>query len=142
MTAPIDPGPPPAPPKGIAAEAMRLFGSITQHLQSLAALAGLEGREAAALYIQLAIVLGVALFFAAFGYLFLLLFIAFAIAKYCHGEWVWIALGLSAVHLLGALIAALYVKRKYNTPVFRGTAEEIRRDVAALRGTVNSSPTP
>jgi uncharacterized membrane protein YqjE len=134
MTASTDPGPPPAPPKGLAAEAMRLFGSIAQHLQSLATLAGIEGREAVALYAKIGIVLGVALFFAAFGYIFLLLFIAFAIAEWLHGEWIWISLGFAAAHLLGALIAALYVKNRFCTPVFRSTAEEIRKDVASLRG--------
>jgi uncharacterized membrane protein YqjE len=142
MTAPIDPGPPPAPPKGIAAEAMRLFGSVAQHLQSLAALAGIEGREAVALYVKLGIVLGIALFFAAFGYIFVLLFVAFAIAEYLHGEWIWITLGFAAAHLLGALVAVLYVKRNYSTPVFRGTAEEIRKDVAVLRNAGNPPSMP
>lgn len=140
MTAPNDPGPPPAPSTGIAAEAMRLFGSLTQHLQSLAALAGLEGREAAALYVRIAIVLGAALGAAAFAYVFLLLFAAFAIEKYLHGEWIWITLGLGIFHLLAAVIAAAYVKRACRTPIFRGTAEEIRKDVASLRGP--AVPTP
>jgi uncharacterized membrane protein YqjE len=134
MTAETDPGPPPATQKGVAAEAMRLFGSVTQHLQSLAALAGYEGREAVALYVKLAIVLGAGLFLAAFGYIFILLFLAFAIATLFHADWIWISLGFALLHLLGALIAGLYVRKHYRTPVFRGTAAEVRKDVAALRG--------
>jgi uncharacterized membrane protein YqjE len=138
MTASNDPGPSNPEPTGITAAALRLFGSITRHLQSLVALAGLEGREALALYVRLAIVLGAGLFFAAFGYIFVVLFVAFAIAHLFHVDWLWISLGLAAFHLLAALIAGLYVKKYFRTPVFRGTAEEIRKDAAALR----SSATP
>ena len=127
-------------PRGIAAEAMRLFGSLTHHLQSLAALAGFEGREAVALYVRVAIALGAGLFLSAFGYIFVLLFLAFAIAALFHVEWIWISLGFALLHLLGALIAGLYVKNHYRTPVFRGTSEEIRKDVAALRGNTASQP--
>lgn len=134
MTQPTDPGPPPPAQKGIAAEAMRLLGSLTQHLQSLATLAGVEGREAVALYVRLAIVLGVALFFGAFGYIFVMLFLVFLIAGLFAVPWIWIFLGFAALHLLGSLIAGLYLKANFRTPVFRATAEEIRKDVATLRG--------
>jgi uncharacterized membrane protein YqjE len=134
MTDSTAPGPSHPEPTGITAEALRLFGSITRHLQSLVALAGLEGREALALYVRLAVVLGAALFFAAFGYIFVILFVAFAIAHFFHVEWLWISLGLAALHLLGALIGGLYLKKHFRTPVFRATSEEIRKDAAALRG--------
>jgi uncharacterized membrane protein YqjE len=119
---------------GLVAVAMRLFGSVTLHLQALATLAGYEGREAVALYVRLAIVLGAGLFLAAFGYIFILLFIAFGLATLFAVPWLWISLGFAAFHLLGALIAGIYVKKNYRTPVFRGTAEEIRKDVSSLRG--------
>ncbi len=134
MTFPADPGPPPSAQKGIAAEAMRFFGSLTQHFQSLATLAGIEGREALGHYVRLAIVLGLALFFGAFGYIFVMLFLVFAIATFFGVAWLWIFLGFALAHLLGALIAGLYVKANFQTPVFRATAEELRRDVSALRG--------
>jgi uncharacterized membrane protein YqjE len=119
------------------AAAMRLFGSLTQHLQSLIALAGIEGREATALYIKIAIALGAALFFASIGYILLLFFIAFALERWLHAEWIWIALGLAVAHLLAALAGGLYIKRNFRAPVFRGTIAEIRKDVASLRGTGN-----
>lgn len=133
MTHPASPGPSSAEARGLAAEAMRLFGSVTRHFQSLVALAGLEGREAVGIYVRAAVALGVALFCAAFGYVFLLLAVAFALDRFLHVEWIWIALGFALLHLLGAAIAALLMKKSFTTPVFRGTAEEIRRDVAALR---------
>lgn len=134
MTEPNAFGPSSPEPSGISAGALRLFGSITRHLQSLIALAGLEGREALALYVRLAIVLGAALFFAAFGYIFVILSLAFAIAHFFHVAWLWISLGLAVLHLLLALIGGLYLKKHFRTPIFRGTAEEIRKDTAALRG--------
>jgi uncharacterized membrane protein YqjE len=134
MTQPTDPGPPPPAQTGIAAEAMRLFGSLTQHFQSLATLAGIEGREALGLYVRLAVVLGIALFLGAFGYIFVMLVLAFAIATLFSVAWLWIFLGFAVAHLLGALIAGLYVKAHFQTPVFRATAEEIRKDVTTLRG--------
>jgi uncharacterized membrane protein YqjE len=127
-------GSPAAGPEGIAAAAMRLFGSLTRHLQALLALAGLETREAALLYVRLAIVLGAALFFAAFGYVFTLLFVAFALDRLLRVDWMWIALGFAVLHLAAAAIGAFYVKKHCRTPIFRATAEEIRKDVAALRG--------
>ncbi len=134
MTASTAPGPSNPEPTGITAEALRLFGSLTRHLQSLATLAGMEGREAVALYVRLAVVLGAALFFAAFGYIFAILFVAFAIAHFFHVAWLWISLGLAAGHLLAALIGGIYLKKNFRTPVFRATAEEIRKDAASLRG--------
>jgi uncharacterized membrane protein YqjE len=133
MTPPIAPGPNRPEPTGITAEALRLFGSLTRHLQSLATLAGMEGREAVALYVRLAIALGAALFCAAFGYIFIILSIAFAIASLFGVAWVWICLGLAVLHLLGALIGGLYLKKNFRTPIFRATAEEIRKDTTALR---------
>lgn len=127
-------------PGGVAPAAMRLLGSLTRHFQALLALAGLEAREAALLYVRLAIVLGAALFFAAFGYVFTLLFVAFALDRLLHVDWMWIALGFAVLHLLAAVIGGLYVKNTCRTPVFRGIAEEIRKDVTSLRGT--QTPTP
>jgi uncharacterized membrane protein YqjE len=141
MTDSTSPGPASTETHGISAEALRLFGSLTRHLQALVALAGLEGREAGGAYLRGAIALGAALFFAAFAYVFLLLTVAFALDHFAHVDWVWIALGIGVFHVLGALIAAAIMKKNFTTPVFRGTAEEIRRDVAALRGS-GGNPTP
>jgi uncharacterized membrane protein YqjE len=132
MINPASPGPAGAETRGVVAQAMRLFSSLTRHLQSLVALAGLEGREAVGLYVRAAIALGVALFCAAFGYVFLLLAIAFALDRFLHVEWIWIALGFAVLHLLIAAIAGFLTKKNFTTPVFRGTTEEIRRDMAAL----------
>lgn len=123
-----------APPRGVTAEAMRLFSSFSRHLQALAGLAGEEARQAAGVYLRLALAVGVALVMLGFGYIFALLFIAFLLAKVAGVSWIWITLGFAILHFLVVAGCALYVKARYRTPVFRATAEEIRRDIAAMRG--------
>ncbi len=127
-------------PRGLSAEALRLLGSLTRHLQALAGLAGLEGREAAGLYLRGALALGVSLLFLAFGYVFTLVFVALALERFLHLDWIWIALAYAVIHLLGTLLGVLYARSRFTTPVFRATAEEIRRDVAALRPPAPASP--
>lgn len=122
------------PSKGAVAEASRLFGSFSRHFQALIGLAGEEGREAVAVYAKVAIALGAGVALLAFGYVFCILCIAFALATVAKIDWLWIALIFALFHLLGAAGCAIYVKIRYRTPVFRATAEEIKRDIAALRG--------
>lgn len=140
MPDPHQPGPAPEASRGVSAEALRLLGSLTRHLQALAALIGAEGRDAAGQYLRGAIALGIALTFLAFGYVFTLLFVAFALERFLHVDWLWIALAYAALHLLGALIGLQTARTRFSTPVFRATAEEIRRDVAALHSTTPNNP--
>ncbi len=119
--------------RGLVAELLSLVGSFGRHVQSLGALAGEEAREAGALYLRLAIMLFAAIFFAAFGYVLVLLFLAFLIATIFHVAWIWILLGFSILHLLGAFLCASHVKNHWHTPVFSATASEIRRDLDSLK---------
>lgn len=120
-------------PRGLAAEVMSLAGSLGRHVQSLGALAGEEAREAAELYLRLGIMLAAALFFAAFGYVIVLIFLAFLIATIFHVGWIWIFLGLAVLHFLIAFLCANHVRTHWRTPVFPATAGEIRRDLESLR---------
>lgn len=115
-------------------ELLSLVGSFGRHLDSLGALAGEEAREAGALYLRLAVMLGAALFFAAFGYILLLLFVAFLIATVFHVLWIWILLGFTVLHLLVAFLCASHVKNHFRTPVFAATKSELRRDLEELTG--------
>ena len=119
--------------RGLVAELLSLVGSVGRHVQSLGALAGEEAREAGALYLRLAVMLFAAIFFAAFGYVLVLLFLAFLIATIFHVAWIWILLGFSLLHLLGAFLCASHVKNHWQTPVFSATTTEIRRDLDSLK---------
>ena len=92
--------------RGILAELLNFLSSFGEHIQALVALAGLESREAAGVYVRALIALGVALVLLMFGYLLSLIFVAFALAALFHWDWIWIALGLAAAHFLGVLGAA------------------------------------
>jgi len=132
-----DSGTPPAaaggqPTRGLTAEASSLAGSFGRHLQALAALAGFETRQAATLYIKLLAVGLVAALCALLGYLFLLLFIAFLVEACLHVRWFWIALAYALLHLGGAILGALYVRRNFQEPVFSATSAELKRDFEAL----------
>jgi len=122
---------------GVTVAFMRLTGTFMQHLQALSDLASLEAKEAAWHYLRIVIMLMAALFFAAFGYVFLLLFAAFAIAELAGVSWVWITLGVCVLHFLLTLIAASYVKRNWKTPIFQTLAAELKKDAEALKNAGN-----
>jgi len=110
-----------------------LLGSLGRHFSAVTALAGEEAREAAELYIRLAVVLGAALFFAAFGYALSLLFVTFVLAFLLNGAWGWVLAGLALLHFLLAGVCAFHVKTHWRTPIFPATKTEIARDLDALR---------
>ncbi len=126
------------PSRGLGGELLSLLGSFARHVQALGALAGEESREAAALYLRLAIMLAAALFFAAFGYLILLIFVAFLAATVFHISWIWILLALAVLHLLVTFLCANHVRTHWRTPLFTATRGEIARDIEAL----NAKRTP
>lgn len=120
------------PAKGLVAELLSLTGSVGRHIQSLADLAGAEGKEAVALYLRLAIMLGAAIIFLVFGYVLALLFVTF-IVEWAFGiSWVWITLVLALVHFLLAFICANHVRNHFRTPVFPITRDELKKDFEVL----------
>jgi uncharacterized membrane protein YqjE len=116
---------------------LSLLGSFGRHFEALSALAGEEAREAGALYLRLAVMLAAAVFFAAFGYVILLLFAAFLISTVFHVSWIWILLGFTVLHFLGAVLCATHVKNHWRTPVFSATKSELSRDLDALKSGSN-----
>ncbi len=119
--------------RGLFTGLLSLFGSFGRYFAALGALAGEEAHAAAALYLRLAIMLGAAIFFAAFGYILLLLFVAFLLAMVFHVGWIWILLGLTLLHLVVAFVCALHVKTHWRTPIFATTRAEILRDLQAMK---------
>jgi len=112
---------------------MSLLGSLGRHAGAVGALAGEEAREAAELYLRLGIFLGAALFFAAFGYILVLLCIAFIVAAVFNVSWLWILPVLAIVHLVVAFLCALHVKTHWRTPLFPATRGELARDWDSLQ---------
>ena len=131
MAQPSLPAPDPAS-GGVFGEAMRLLGSLGRHLQALFALIGIESREAVSLYVRLAVMLIAGLIFAVFGYIFVLLFVAFLLALVFGISWFWIALGFAVLHLGVAFFCGLHIRNHLGSPVFKETSAEIRKDLDAL----------
>lgn len=118
--------------RGVAAELLSFFGSFGRHAQALLTLAGVESREAAGLYLRALLAIIGVLVVTVFGYVFLLLFIAFVLALIFSVSWIWICLALAVFHFLGAAAGLVYVKSRLQTPVFAATSAELKKDFEAL----------
>ena len=120
-------------PRGLVAELLSLLGSFARHIQALGALAGEESRDAMALGVRLGVMLIAALFFAAFGYVLLILALAFLAATVFGVSWLWIVGGFTAIHFVLAYICANHVRTHARTPIFETTRREISEDLESLR---------
>ncbi len=120
-------------PRGLVAELLSLLGSFARHIQALGALAGEESREALALGLRLGVMLLAALFFAAFGYVLLILAAAFFAAHVLGISWLWILGAFTLLHFVLAYICANHVRTHARTPIFETTRSEISADLALLR---------
>lgn len=118
---------------GILAELLNFLSSFGEHIQALVALAGLESREAAGIYVRALIALIIALVALLFGYLLSLIFVAFALEALFHWRWIWITLGLAVAHFAGVAGCLLYLKSRLKSPVFTATSVELKRDFDALK---------
>ena len=70
---------------------------------------------------------------AIFGYVLILLFIAFLLAIVFGVSWLWISLGLAVLHFVGLAICAFLAVRSLRSPFFKATAAELKRDFDALK---------
>lgn len=111
---------------------MSLVGSLGRYISAIGALVGEESREAAALGFRLLVMFLAALFFAALGYIFLILALAFVAAWVLGISWVWILGGFTLLHVMLAYMCARHVRDHARTPLFATTRREISNDIAAL----------
>ena len=118
---------------GLVASLLGFSSSLGRHLLAIMALAGLETREAAAVYLRVAAVFIAGLVFAVLGYVLVLFFLAFLLAAAFGISWIWIALAFAVFHLGAAVLCALYVRSNVAAPVFAGTASELKKDLEALK---------
>lgn len=124
------PGAAPGSNPGLFAHLARLLGGLAGYGKARAALAGIEGKEAA---IHYAIVLGLALaggVVLVFGYLFVVITVAFALAAWIGGEhaWLWVTGGIALLHLLLAAGLVFVAWRRIKKPMLGCTFEELRKD--------------
>ncbi len=129
--------PPPADeretPQGALPELLRFAGTFGRHVQGLVQLASLETKEAAMVGLRLLALVVASIVLAVFGYVLLLLFVAFLLAIVFGVSWIWIALGLAVLHFVAVGICALIAMKSLRSPVFKATATELKRDFEALK---------
>ena len=120
-------------PRGLMEEILSLIGSSGRYLQAILALAGEESREAMALYTRLLVMLAAALFFAALGYILLVIAVVFLAAHFLALSWLWIFSALTILHGLAAYLCARYVRDYSRSPILTMTRREIASDLEALQ---------
>jgi len=120
-------------PRGLVAEILCLIGSSGRYLQAILALAGEESREALALYTRLLVMLAAAFFFAALGYILLVIAVVFLAAQVLGISLLAVFSALTIVHGLAAILCAKHVRDYSRSPLFTMTRREISRDLEALQ---------
>lgn len=111
-------------------------------MESLASLASLEAKEAASVYLRVAVFVFLTLFFMAFGYVFLVLTVVFLIHYFFAVHWLWITLGMAVLHALLVAVCVFAARRHLEMPVFQHTSAELRKDAESLRGAPKPPPMP
>lgn len=127
---PADEPPPAGENSGVVRQVRAFLAACAQYAAARLKLASLEGREATGHVLKLLLLLGVALVFAVFAWLFLCLGAVFVIAEIFGGEnaWLWASLAMAGAHFVAALVLALALKSKLNISLFPLTTEELKKD--------------
>ena len=120
-------------PRGLVAEVLCLIGSSGRYLHAILALAGEESREALALYTRLLVMLAAAFFFAALGYILLVIAVVFLAAQVLGISLLAVFSALTIVHGLAAILCAKHVRDYSRSPLFTMTRREISRDLEVLQ---------
>ena len=118
----------PAADTGLSGHLLALLASLSGYFRARLELAGIEGKEAAATGIKVAVLLGVALLFLAFGYAFLWIGLIALLATVSPLHWGWMVLAVGVLHLLGVVWCMWGVGALWKKPVFPATLEEFRKD--------------
>lgn len=117
---------------GLSSHLLAFLASGMGYFRARMELAGIEGKEAAALYLKVAVLLVAGLLLFAFGYAFLWIGVVALAASVFHIHWGWVALGAAVLHGVGVAGCALGVRALWKTEVFTATMDEFRKDQAWL----------
>lgn len=118
----------PAGRAGLLNNAVGLLNGLAGFFESRIALAAQESKAALGHVIVLAGCLVGAGVMLAFGYVFLLVSVIFAIAHAAGVSWVWIALATGVLHLLLAGACVGIALSRMKKPMFESTAAELKKD--------------
>ncbi|CAN5642231.1 hypothetical protein BH18VER1_BH18VER1_10350 [soil metagenome] len=118
----------PAGHAGLFNNLVSLTSGLAGFVETRAGLFARESKTALVHLLVLAAALIGALVMLAFGYVFLLVSIIFAIAHAVGISWVWIAFGAGILHLLLAGGSAFFAKTQLSKPMFKVSMAELKKD--------------
>lgn len=124
--------PPPAPGEtaepGLSSHLLAFLASSLGYFRARVELAGIEGKEAAQVYLKVAALLVACLVLFAFGYAFLWIGAIALIAGALHIHWGWIVLLAALLHFAGVAASVWGVAALWRKKTFTATLEEFRKD--------------
>jgi uncharacterized membrane protein YqjE len=118
----------PAGHAGLLNNLLALGNSLAGFFESRISLVASESKAALVhLLVLVGCLLAAGILFAC-GYVFLLVSAVAATAHALHLSWIWIAVGIAALHFLLALVCVLIVWSQISKPVFRESLAELKKD--------------
>ena len=117
---------------GLHAAAGAFNSALVRYLQALTGLLGLELRETGTQALVLGALAVAVIVAAVFAYLFLLLGATMLIVGLLGGGWLTALFGLSAFHLVLAVVLIFILRGRAVKPLFPGTREALRREMQRL----------
>ncbi len=123
----------PAGYPSLVANLRSLTASLIDHARLRFQVMELEGREAAAHYLRLAVLIVIAVVLLLFSYLLLLVGGIFLLAERLEWPWATLTTVAGGVHLVLALVFLLIGKSMLGKPVLEGTINEFKTDTEWLR---------
>lgn len=127
----------PAGRRGLLDNLLALAGTLAVFFETRVALIAKESRAALAqLLVLVACLVAAALVFA-FGYIFLIAAAIVALANGAQISWLWTALAAALLHFVLALVFLLIARSRMTKPMFRASAEELKKDSEWLKNLAN-----
>ena len=137
MAVDMSPGGNPAGRAGLLDNLLALAGTLAVFFETRAALIAKESRAAFAQLVVLAACLGAAALAFAFGYIFLIAAAVVGVAHLAGISWLWTALEAALLHFLLAAALLLIARGRMTKPMFRASAEELKKDSEWLKNLGN-----
>ena len=129
----------PAGRVGLLNNLLALAGTLAVFFETRAALIARESRTAfARLMVVAACLIAAALVFA-FGYIFLIAAAIVGLAHLANISWLWTALEAALLHFVLAAALLLIARKRITGPMFRASAEELRKDSEWLKNLGNQN---
>jgi uncharacterized membrane protein YqjE len=138
----MDPAPARSRPRqtGFIGSLVALASALADFFESRTALLATESRAALVQVLVATVCLVGAVLFFAFGYIFLLATAVAAVARMANVSWLWVALGAAGLHFVISLIFLAVAGTGIKRPMFRATAEELKKDREWLKNLEANQP--